>query len=94
VTTTVIWRGHCGCAREYLSPDAAGAHFGGIYSGLFTANEAAVVACFYAFFVEIFLHRDMKLREVKRVVVSSAVTTATLLDYRRRGDGFWRISNL
>jgi C4-dicarboxylate transporter DctM subunit len=53
--------------------------FGGIYSGLFTANEAAVVACFYAFFVEIVLHRDMKLRDVKRVVVSSAVTSATLL---------------
>lgn len=53
--------------------------FGGIYSGLFTANEAAVVACFYAFFVEIFLHKDMKLREVKKVIVSSAVTSATLL---------------
>ncbi len=53
--------------------------FGGIYSGLFTANEAAVVACFYAFFVEIFIHRDMKLLDVKRVVVSSAVTSATLL---------------
>lgn len=53
--------------------------FGGIYSGLFTANEAAVVACFYAFFVEIVIHRDMKLRDVKRVIVSSAVTSATLL---------------
>ena len=53
--------------------------FGGIYSGLFTANEAAVVACFYAFFVEIVLHRDMKLGDVKRVVVSSAITSATLL---------------
>jgi tripartite ATP-independent transporter DctM subunit len=53
--------------------------FGGIYSGLFTANEAAVVACFYAFFVEIVLHRDMKLGDVKRVIVSSAITSATLL---------------
>lgn len=53
--------------------------FGGIYSGLFTANEAAVVACFYAFFVEIVIHRDLKLPDVKRVVVSSAVTSATLL---------------
>ncbi|MGB3211455.1 MAG: TRAP transporter large permease [Desulforhopalus sp.] len=53
--------------------------FGGIYSGIFTANEAAVVACFYAFFVEIVLHRDMKLRDVKRVIVSSAITSATLL---------------
>lgn len=53
--------------------------FGGIYSGLFTANEAAVVACFYAFFVEIVIHRDLRIRDVKRVVVSSAVTSATLL---------------
>lgn len=53
--------------------------FGGIYSGLFTANEAAVVACFYAFFVEIAIHRDMKLLDIKQVVVSSAVTSSTLL---------------
>jgi C4-dicarboxylate transporter DctM subunit len=53
--------------------------FGGIYSGIFTANEAAVVACFYAFIVEIFIHKDMRLRDVKKVVVSSAVTSATLL---------------
>ena len=53
--------------------------FGGIYSGLFTANEAAVVACFYAFFVEIFIHKDMKLSSVKKVIISSAVTSATLL---------------
>ncbi|MCP3892539.1 MAG: TRAP transporter large permease [Desulfobulbaceae bacterium] len=53
--------------------------FGGIYSGLFTANEAAVVACFYAFFVEIVLHRDMKLKDVKKVIVASAITSSTLL---------------
>ncbi len=53
--------------------------FGGIYSGLFTANEAAVVACFYAFFVEIVIHKDMKISDIKKVVVSSAITSATLL---------------
>ena len=53
--------------------------FGGIYSGLFTANEAAVVACFYAFFVEIVIHKDMKIGSIKKVIVSSAVTSATLL---------------
>jgi C4-dicarboxylate transporter DctM subunit len=53
--------------------------FGGIYSGVFTANEAAVVACFYAFFVELFIHKDMKFKDVKKVVVASAVTSATLL---------------
>jgi tripartite ATP-independent transporter DctM subunit len=53
--------------------------FGGIYSGIFTANEAAVVACIYAFFIEIVIHRDMKIRDMKNVVVSSALTSATLL---------------
>jgi len=53
--------------------------FGGIYSGLFTANEAAVVACFYAFFVEVFIHKDMKFLDIKNVIVSSSVTSATLL---------------
>ncbi len=51
----------------------------GIYSGIFTANEAAVAACFYAFFVEICIHKDMKFVQVKQVIVSSAVTSATLL---------------
>jgi tripartite ATP-independent transporter DctM subunit len=53
--------------------------FGGIFSGAFTANEAAVVACVYAFIVELFIHRSMKLSQVKQITVSSAVTSATLL---------------
>jgi len=53
--------------------------FGGIFSGAFTANEAAVVACVYAFFVELVIHRSIKFSEVKKITVSSAVTSATLL---------------
>jgi C4-dicarboxylate transporter DctM subunit len=53
--------------------------FGGIFSGAFTANEAAVVACVYAFIVELFIHRSIKFMNVKKITVSSAVTSATLL---------------
>ncbi len=53
--------------------------FGGIFSGVFTANEAAVVACVYAFVVELFIHKSMKLSDVKTVTVNSAITSATLL---------------
>jgi tripartite ATP-independent transporter DctM subunit len=53
--------------------------FGGIFSGAFTANEAAVVACVYAFIVELFIHKSMKLNQVKEITISSAVTSATLL---------------
>ncbi len=53
--------------------------FGGIFSGAFTANEAAVVACVYAFFVELFIHHSIKLGDVKKITINSAVTSATLL---------------
>jgi len=53
--------------------------FGGIFSGAFTANEAAVVACVYAFAVELFIHRSIRFSEVKKITVNSAVTSATLL---------------
>jgi tripartite ATP-independent transporter DctM subunit len=53
--------------------------FGGIFSGAFTANEAAVVACVYAFVVEIFIHKSMRLDQVKQITINSAVTSATLL---------------
>ncbi len=53
--------------------------FGGIFSGAFTANEAAVVACVYAFIVELFIHKSIKFSAVKKITVNSAVTSATLL---------------
>lgn len=53
--------------------------FGGIFSGMFTANEAAVVACVYAFVIELFVHKSIKFSDVRRITVSSAVTSATLL---------------
>ncbi len=53
--------------------------FGGIFSGAFTANEAAVVASVYAFFVELFIYKSMNFKDVKEVTISSAVTSATLL---------------
>ena len=53
--------------------------FGGIFSGAFTANEAAVVACVYAFVVELFIHKSMKFSQIKNITVNSAVTSASLL---------------
>jgi len=53
--------------------------FGGIFSGAFTANEAAVVACVYAFVVELLIHKSMKFSQVKQITINSAITSATLL---------------
>jgi C4-dicarboxylate transporter DctM subunit len=53
--------------------------FGGIFSGIFTANEVAVIACVYAFIVELFIHKAIKFKDVKQITINSAVTSATLL---------------
>lgn len=53
--------------------------FGGIFSGVFTANEAAVVACIYAFIVELFIHKTLKFGQVKQITINSAVISGTLL---------------
>jgi C4-dicarboxylate transporter DctM subunit len=67
--------------------------FGGIFSGAFTANEVAVVACVYAFIVELFIHRSIKFMDVKKITVSSAVTSATLLIIVAGATCFGRLGN-
>ncbi len=52
---------------------------GGIYSGLFTPTEAAAMSAVYAFFVAVFVYKDMKLSDVPRVLLSSANLSAMLL---------------
>ena len=52
---------------------------GGMKSGLFTPTEAAVVAAFYALFVALFVHREMKLPEIQGVLVRAAKTTAVVM---------------
>ncbi|MBF0271712.1 MAG: TRAP transporter large permease subunit [Magnetococcales bacterium] len=52
---------------------------GGIYSGLFTATEAAAVSAVYSFFVAVFVHRDLKLSDTPRVLLESANLSAMLL---------------
>ncbi|MGB9081628.1 MAG: TRAP transporter large permease subunit [Desulfuromonadaceae bacterium] len=52
---------------------------GGIYSGLFTPTEAAAMAAVYAFCVAVFVHKDMGLKDVPRVVLNSANMSAMLL---------------
>lgn len=53
---------------------------GGIYSGVFTATEAAAVTAFYVFVVEVFVYRDLHLfRDVPRVMRESMVLVGAIL---------------
>jgi C4-dicarboxylate transporter, DctM subunit len=52
---------------------------GGIYTGLFTPTEAAAVSAVYAFFIAVFIYRDLRLSDVPRVLLASANMSAMLL---------------
>jgi C4-dicarboxylate transporter DctM subunit len=52
---------------------------GGIYGGIFTPTEAAAVAAVYAFFIAVFIYRDLRLRDVPGVLLNAANMSAMLL---------------
>ena len=52
---------------------------GGIYAGWFTPTEAAAVSAVYAFVIAVFVYRDMTLKDVPKVLLSSANMSAMIL---------------
>ena len=64
--------------RAFLSLMAIVLVLGGIFSGLFTPTEAAVVTCLYALFLG-FLYKDLKLRDLPEVFWTTVKQSAALL---------------
>ena len=52
---------------------------GGIYSGVFTPTEAAVIAVFYGLIVGVFVYKEIKLSDIPRILTDSAITMSTVL---------------
>jgi C4-dicarboxylate transporter DctM subunit len=52
---------------------------GGIYSGLFTPTEAAAMSAVYAFFIAVFVYKDLGMKDVPKVLLNSANMSAMLL---------------
>ena len=52
---------------------------GGLRGGLFTPTEAAVVAAVYSLLVSVFVYREVKFRDVVRLLVEAANTTAIVM---------------
>ena len=52
--------------------------FGGIFRGIFTATEAASVATAYAFIVSVFVYREVKRKDIYKIVVETAVMTGVV----------------
>ncbi|HEX7686958.1 MAG TPA: TRAP transporter large permease subunit [Burkholderiaceae bacterium] len=52
---------------------------GGIYTGIFTPTEAAAIAAVFAFVISVFVYKDLKFKDVPRVLLNSAAMSSMLL---------------
>ncbi len=52
---------------------------GGIYTGIFTPTEAAAMSAVYAFFVAVYVYKDLSLKQIPKVLRDSANMSAMLL---------------
>lgn len=52
---------------------------GGIYGGVFTPTEAAGVAVGYAFIVGVLIYKEIKLKQIVKILTQSSITTATIM---------------
>lgn len=52
---------------------------GGIFSGVFTPTEAAVIAVIYSLIVSLFVYRTIKIKDLPRIILESAYTTAVVM---------------
>jgi len=71
-----IWRTFRSASWGLMTPVII---LGGIFSGVFTPSEAAVVAVNYALLVSLFVYRDLGLADVYRILIRSAITTSVIM---------------
>jgi C4-dicarboxylate transporter DctM subunit len=64
---------------------------GGIYGGIFTPTEAAVVAVVYATVVSVFVYKELTIKKFPKVIQDAALTSATILIIIGTANAFGRI---
>ena len=64
---------------------------GGIYGGIFTPTEAAIIAADYAIIVGLFVYRELKIKDIPKVAAKSALTSATCLVLVATATAFGRL---
>ena len=52
---------------------------GGIYGGIFTPTEAAVVAVVYGIILSVFVYREMNWKDFMSITISSSLTTGSIM---------------
>jgi C4-dicarboxylate transporter DctM subunit len=75
-TSAELWQAFKKSIWALLAPVVI---LGGIYSGIFTPTEAAVVAVFYSLFVAVFIYRSIRWRDMVDMLVDAAVTSSVIM---------------
>jgi tripartite ATP-independent transporter DctM subunit len=66
---------------------------GGIYSGMFSPNEAAGVSILYALFLEVLIYRSLKIRDIFPIALETGVVTAVVFILIAMGAAFsWLVT--
>ncbi len=77
------WQGFAELGKSFLGAfwaiSMTALIIGGLLSGLATPTETAVVASVYAFVVGSFIYRELPLKEVPRILIDSAISSAAIL---------------
>ena len=75
-TPREIWQAFRKSFWAVLSPVII---LGGIYAGVFTPTEAAVVAVFYSLFVAMFIYRTVTFRDLILIMADAAATSSVIM---------------
>ncbi|SBW04329.1 C4-dicarboxylate transport system (Permease large protein) [uncultured delta proteobacterium] len=65
--------------EAFWSLTIPGIILGGIYGGIFTPTEAAVVACVFAMFVGVVVYKEYTVREIPRIFKKTTLTSGTIM---------------
>lgn len=67
---------------------------GGIYGGIMTPTESAIIACNYGIIVGLFVYKEIKFKELPQIFAKSALTSGTVLILIGFATAFGRILTL
>lgn len=71
-----IWKSFVDAIWALLMPVII---LGGIYAGIFTATEAATVSVVYGLIIGVFVYKEMKLKDIPKLLFTAATSSASIL---------------
>jgi len=75
-TLKTLWKAFKDAALALLSPVIL---FAAIYTGIVTTTEAALIAAFYSLIIGVLGYKDLKLRDLPKVMLATCETTGVVL---------------